>query len=237
VVQVRAGGTLSVPVVVTNHTPSTSSVSFEAELPAGWRLESAALGLAPGASEARTLRLHVPARPVPGQLEQIAVRMRHGSTRSTVLETMVRGVAKTDGAIREEFDGPSAWFRPTNENSRATVSDGIGSFTTVGKGFASFETGMLTVDFDKNPQLDFGVHSFGGQFAVKIYEVGRSPYGIYILPSIPVLPGLPVADPVRINLRERTGWSGIHTFRLGLYVVGQEGDTLRLRDWGMTLEE
>jgi hypothetical protein len=52
-----------------------------------------------------------------------------------------------------------------------------------------------------------------------------------------VLPHLPVDKTVRINLRERTGWSGIHTFRLGLYVVGDKGDTLRLTDWSLSLEE
>ena len=120
---------------------------------------------------------------------------------------------------------------------RSSESRSVGSFTTVGKGVAGFETRTLTLDFDQGPQLNFNIESLTGQFAMKIYEVGRAPYGVYILPQIPVLPHLPVDKTVRINLRERTGWSGIHTFRLGLYVVGGKGDTLRLTDWSLSLEE
>jgi hypothetical protein len=237
VVQARPGGVLSIPVVITNPANTTSAVSFEADLPAGWRLERLNLSVVPGASESRTLRVHIPADAEPGRLEQIRVRMMHGSTPLTLLETMVRGVAETDGAVSESFDAPSAWFLPTNENSRASVSGGFGSFTTVGKGVGGFETRTVTLDFDKNPHLNFNIESLSGQFAVKIYEVGRAPYGIYILPQIPVLPHLPIDEVVRINLRERTGWSGIHTFRLGLYVVGDKGDTLRLRDWSLSFEK
>jgi hypothetical protein len=179
----------------------------------------------------------VPADSEPGRLAQIKVRVMHEDKPFTLLETMVRGVRETNGAVSENFDVPSSWFLPTNENSRAAVSDGFGSFTAVGKGVAAFETRTLTLDFDKDPQLNFNIQALSGQFAMKIYEVGRAPYGIYILPQIPVLPHLPVDEVVRINLRERTGWSGIHTFRLGLYVVGDKGDTLRLRDWSLSLKE
>jgi hypothetical protein len=236
-IQARAGGVISIPVVVTNPAATSSVVSFEADLPASWRLEGLKLSVAPGTSESHALRVHVPANSEPGKLNQINIRMMHGGRFTTLLETMVRAVSETDGAVSENFDDISAWFLPTNENSRATVLDGFGSFTTTDKGVGGFETKTLTLDFDKNPHLNFNIESLGGQFAVKIYEVGRAPYGIYILPQIPVLPHLPVDEAVRINLRERTGWSGIHTFRLGLYVVGDKGDTLRLRDWSLTFEE
>lgn len=237
VIQARAGGVLSIPVVVTNPTHAQAVVSFEADLPAGWRLEGLKLGVAPGASESRTLRIHVPADSRPGELNQIRVRMTGGRAASTLLETMVRGVAETDGAVSENFDGPSAWFLPKDENSLATTADGFGSFTTIGRGVGSFETRELTLDFDKNPHLNFHIQSLSGQFALKVYEVGRGPYGIYILPQIPILPHLPVDEMVRVNLGERTGWSGIHTFRLGLYIVGDKGDTLRLRDWSLSFDE
>jgi hypothetical protein len=237
VVQARAGGVLSVPVVVDNPSTTPSAVSFEAALPPGWVLEGLRLSLAPGASEGRPLRLRVPADVEPGKLYQIKVSMRYEGRSFALLETLVRRAEETGGSVLEDFDVPSRWFLPTNENSRATVSDGFGLFTTVGKGVGGFETRTLTLDFDKNPQLNFNIESLGGQFAMKIYEVGRAPYGIYILPQIPVLPHLPLDKHVRINLRERTGWSGIHTFRLGLYVVGDKGDTLRLRDWSLSLEE
>jgi hypothetical protein len=223
--------------VVDNPSAAPAAVSFGADLPPGWALESLKLSLAPGASESRTLRLRVPADAEAGKLGQVKVWMMHAGGPSTVLETMVRGVREIGGAVSESFDAPSGWFLPADENSRAAVADGFGLFTTVGKGVGSFETRTLTLDFDKNPQLNFNIESLGGQFAMKVYEDGRAPYGIYILPQIPVLPHLPVDKAVRINLRERTGWSGIHTFRLGLYVVGDKGDTLRLRDWSLSLEE
>lgn len=234
VVQAKIGSLLSIPVVVSNPLPSPARLFFEADLPAGWRMETPMLDVAPGASESRSLRVRVPDDLKPGTLNQMAIRMRHAGKDSTVLETMVRGVADTDKPIHENFDRPSAWLRPVGENARSSVADGVGAFTTMSDGYAGFETGTLTVDMDQQPSLNFNVLSLEGQFAVKVYEVGSSPTGIFILPQIPIVPELPVKGLVHINIKERTGWSGIHSFKLGLYVIGRKGDTLRLDDWSLS---
>jgi hypothetical protein len=237
VIQAKIGGILSIPVVVNNASASPARISFEADLPLGWRMETLSLNVVPGASESRSLSVHVPTNLQPGILNQIAVLMRHGATRSTVLKTVVRGVSGTDGIIRENFDRPSLWLRPVGESARSSITDGVGVFTTMSDGYAGFETGTLTVDMDQQPSLNFNVLSLEGQFAVKVYEVGSSPIGIFILPQIPVVPELPVKGLVSINLKERTGWSGIHSFRVGLYVVGHKGNALRLRDWSLSFAE
>lgn len=234
VVQAKIGGLLSIPVAVTNPSSSPVSIFFEAGLPTGWRLETLGLNIAAGATEYHSLRVRLPQHLEAGALNQITIRMREAGRRAALLETVVRGVRDTDQAFREDFNGPASLFHPVDQNARLTTAEGIGAFTAVGDGVAGFETNTLTVDLDEQTYLDFNVRSLEGQLALKIYEVGSSPYGIYILPQIPIVPELPVTGLVRINLKERTGWSGIHSFKLGLYVVGRKGDTLRLDDWSLS---
>lgn len=237
IVQAKIGSLLSIPIVVTNPSPSPARLFFEADVPAGWRMETPALDVPPGASESRSLRVRVPDDLKPGMLNQMAIQMLYRGKRSTVLETMVRGVADTNGAIHENFERLSEWLKPMDESARSSVADGVGSFTTMIDRYAGFETGTLTVDMDQQPSLNFNVLSLEGQFAVKVYEVGSSPVGIFILPQVPIIPSQPVKGLVRINLKERTGWSGIHSFKIGLYVIGRKGDTLRLDDWSLSLEK
>jgi hypothetical protein len=237
VVQAKVGGLLSIPVVATNPSPSPARLFFEGDLPAGWRMETRTIDVAPGASEYRSLQVRVPDDLKPGTLNQVAIRMRCRGKSPAVLETMVRGVAGTDGEIHEDFERPAKWFRPVGEGASLSVADGVGAFTNMTDGYAGFETRALTVDMDRRPSLDFNVLSLEGQFSVKVYEVGSPPFGIYILPQIPVVAELPVKGLVRIDLKERTGWSGIHSFKIGLYVVGRKGDTLRLDDWGLSAGE
>jgi hypothetical protein len=166
-------------------------------------------------------------------MNQISIWMKNGGERFEVLNTMVRGIAEIHGAIRDDFDSATTQLQPA-ENAHMSVENGVGVLTATDDGVAAFSSGTLTLDLDKYPYLDLNVLSLEGSMAIKIYEVGSSPFGTYILPQIPLVPELPVKGPMRIHLKERTGWSGIHTFKIGIYIVGKKGDTLRLESWGLS---
>jgi hypothetical protein len=232
-VQVEVGGTLSVPLVVAHPRSSPVEVSFEADLPAGWRLQQPPVPVSPGAEVEHMLRI------VPGSNMQVngtypvAIRMRSGGITSVILQTLVRGIAQTDQEVGESHRE----FNVSGANGKVSVQDGMGVFSTTQDGAAAFTTRPLTVDIDRRPYLDFHVDSLAGTWAVKVYEQGASRWGVYILPQIPVIPESPTTGWFRIQLPERTGWSGIHSFRVELFVVGPKGSTLRLRAWRLVERE
>jgi hypothetical protein len=232
VVQVEAGRPLSIPLVIAHTGSSAAEVSFEAELPSGWRLERRALRLAPGQS-GHVLRIVPSAGLQPGQLHAIAIRMRSGSTVTPILHTLVRGVARTDEAVGEVFRE----FRVSGSNGRLSIEDGTAVFTTTEPGAAAFTTRAFTVDLDQFPCLDFRVDAVAGTWAVKVYEENGSPWGTYVLPEMPVVPEARATGWFRIRLPERTGWSGIHSFKVMLFVVGQSGSALRVAEWRLSAAE
>jgi hypothetical protein len=234
VLQLHVGGSLSVPLVLDQHGPSAVDVIFEADLPAGWQFDARHVRLPPGAEVEHGLRVvPLPADLATDHLHPIAIRMRSGSTLTPILETLVRGVARTDDAVGESYRE----FRVSGENGSVSVQDGMGLFMTTRDGAAAFDTRVLTVDVDRFPFLDFRVAAITGTWAVKVYEADGSPWGIYVLPEIPVVPEARATGWFRVRLPERTGWSGIHSFKVTLFVVGREGSTLRLGDWRLADRE
>jgi hypothetical protein len=163
----------------------------------------------------------------------IAIRMRSGDRTSMILQTLARGIARTDREVGESYRE----FSGSASNGRVSVQDGMGVFSTTQDGAAAFTTRALTVDVDRRPYLDFYVDSLAGTWAVKVYEEGASPWGVYVLPQIPVLPESRTTGWFRIQLPERTGWSGIHSFKVQVFVVGPKGSSLRLREWRLAARD
>jgi hypothetical protein len=231
VVQVEAGRPVSIPLAVANTGSSAGDVSFEADLPSGWRLEAPPVRLAPGES-AHVLRI-IPGADLQGQLHLIAIGMYSGSIVTNILTTLGRGIAGTDDAVGEV----SREFRASGSNGRVSVEDGIAVFTTTHDGPAAFMTRTFTVDLDRFPYLDFRVEAVAGTWAVKVYEENGSPWGTYVLPDVPAVPEARTTGWFRIHLPQRTGWSGIHSFKVMLFVVGPSDSALRLAEWRLSAAE
>jgi hypothetical protein len=215
IVRAEAGSILTIPIVLTG--PQLSR-HFEADLPTGWRLEipeHIEIG------QPAHLNIHIPATES-GQARQIALYLRNGQTRLTLLTTLVQVLPAATRALPEGLCAADVWETMPNQQGRFTLEDGVATFTLTADGYAGFQTRPLTIDLDRTPVLDLDIRALDGQYALTIQEADGSPYGTYLVPD--------TADKAsgHIAVQQRTGWTGIHRFTLRLYVIGRQGTALRL---------
>lgn len=223
IVQAEAGSDLTLPLVLSNFTTRSFPVTFGADLPPGWTLKPLTMDAKSGQTVHVSVSLHAPdtiaAEPV-----QITLSARAGIIGLESLPLMVRVIAPLP--VRKGLQADFGEWE-TRSSGQITHENEETVFTIVDGGSALFETKAIRADLDRNPILLLNVSSQTGPWALKIHEEGDSGYGIY-LSGDTTRTGL-----VHFNLQQMLGWSGIHTFRLQLYVLGGKGKTLHARAWGL----